>query len=73
VAPFARKKGKEKVNMKKRWIVGDVLIVAAPIIMSGVGSSIWCVIPAAICLMVGFALTLDKTMAWLEQEWLYEK
>ena len=59
--------------MKKRWIVGDVLIVAAPIIMSGVGSSIWCVISAAICLMVGFALTLDKTMAWLEQEWLYEK
>ncbi len=58
---------------KARWIAGDVLTMAAPIIMSGVGSNKVCVIPAAICLMTGIALTLDKTMAWLEQEWLYEK
>lgn len=59
--------------MKKRWITGDVLIVAAPIIMSGVGYCIWCFVPAAVCLMAGIALTPDKTMKWLEQEWLYEK
>ena len=59
--------------MQKRWITGDVLIVAAPIIMSGVGSNTLCVIPAAVCLMAGIALTLDKIMEWLEQEWLYEK
>ena len=53
--------------------MGDVLIVAAPIIMSGVGSCIWCFVPAAVCMMAGIALTMDKTMAWLEQEWLYEK
>ena len=58
---------------KTRWIIGDLLVVAAPVIMSGVGSCVCCVIPAAICLMVGFALTLDKTMEWLEQEWIYEK
>ena len=60
--------------MKKRWIVGDVLIVAAPIIMSGVGSCIWCFAQAAVCLMAGIALTLDKTMEFLEESrWLYEK
>lgn len=60
--------------MKKvRWMAGELLIVLAPIVMSGVGSCIWCVIPAAICLMTGIALILDKTMEWLEQEWLYEK
>ena len=59
--------------MKKRWITGDVLVVAALLIMSGVGSCIWCFVPAAVCLMTGIALTLDKTMEWLEQEWLYEK
>lgn len=61
--------------MKKvRWIVGDVLIVAAPVIMSGVGASIWCVIPTAICLMIGIVLTLDKITEFLEESrWLYEK
>mgnify|MGYP007029263405 FL=1 len=59
--------------MKKRWITGDVLIVAAPIIMSGVGSCIWCFVLAVGCLMAGIALTLGKTMKWLEQEWLYEE
>mgnify|MGYP006939718216 CR=1 FL=1 len=58
---------------KARWIVGDALIVATPIIMSGVGSCTWCFIPAVVCLMAGIVLTLDKTMEWLEQEWLYEK
>lgn len=58
---------------KARWIVGDVLIVASAFIMSGVGSSIWCVIPAAGCLMAGIAMALDKALEWLEQEWLYEK
>lgn len=58
---------------KARWIVGDVLMVLSVFIMSGVGSCTLCVIPTAICLMIGIVLTLDKIMEWLEQEWLYEK
>ena len=58
---------------KARRMAGDLLVVAALLIMSGVGSCVWCVIPSAVCLMAGIALTLDKTMEWLEQEWLYEK
>ncbi len=60
--------------MKMRWIIGDLLVVAAPIIMSGVGSCIWCVIPAAGCLIAGIVMTLEKIMEFLEESrWLYEK